>query len=52
MKNAADTYPDKAVKGARNKKKVTVKPHEKRSVARSQLQAILSKQIFACIYFH
>ena len=50
-KNAADTCPDKAVKGVRNKKKVVAKPNEKISVARTQLQATLSKQIFACIYF-
>lgn len=50
-KNPADTCPGKAVKGVRNKKKVAAKPHEKRSVVRSQLQAILSKQIFAYIYF-
>ena len=39
-KNAVDTCADKVVEDAKNKKKVVAKPHEKRSVTRSQLQAI------------
>ena len=39
-KNAVDTCADKVVEAAKNKKKVVAKPHEKRSVARSQLQAM------------
>ena len=39
-KNAVDTCADKVVEDAKNKKKVVAKPHEKRSVACSQLQAM------------
>ena len=39
-KNAFDTCADKVVEDPKNKKKVVAKPHQKRSVARSQLQAM------------
>ena len=39
-KNAVDKCADKVVDDAKKKKKVVAKPHEKRSVARSQLQAM------------